>query len=127
VPPDGIITFVRIGLEHVLSGLDHKALLLALLLLLLLLAGRPWSAALAATGFTIKLTAALVLAERQPDRARRAIVAISAAAAIVMLPVFAWLDRRSAPPWLVYAGAAVCAARLRLANPSHRIIRTRPA
>ena len=130
--PQRLMEFVRLGFEHVLSGLDHLAFLLALTLL----AGRPLAAVVAATGFTLghSLTLGLVAAGvLQPDTAaiealigftvafaggealaarigpdRR--LALIGAAAIAALPLAAWLLGREAPAWPVFAGAGLFAA-----------------
>lgn len=133
--PDRFAAFFLVGLEHVLSGLDHLAFLLALMLL----AGRPSSAVWAATGFTIghsitlglvafgwlrphaaaiealigftiAITAALVprdLLGSSPGL-RRA-WPLAAAIAIAAMPAMALALGFSASPWPVYAGAALFA------------------
>jgi hypothetical protein len=119
----------------VLSGLDHLAFLLALMLL----AGRPWSAALAATGFTIghsltlglvafgwlrphtgavealigftiAYTAALVPGGTQATASdTRLALRLAASGAVAALPLLAVLLDQQTPPWPVYAGAALFA------------------
>ncbi len=130
--PQRLTDFIVLGFEHVLSGLDHIAFLLALTLL----AGRPWAAVLAATGFTLghSVTLALVAAGwLRPDTAaiealigftvafaggealaarigasRR--LALIGAAGVALLPVAAWLIGREAPIWPVFLGAGLFAA-----------------
>ena len=134
--PDGIAGFVRLGLSHVLSGADHLAFLLALALL----AGTPWRAALAATGFTLghSLTLGLTAAGwLHPDgRAVESLIGFTivyaawealatrigsswralaiGAAVTVALPFVAMALGRAPPPWPIYAGIALfvlCLAR----------------
>ena len=136
--PGGIAGFARLGLAHVLSGADHLAFLLALALL----AGTPWRAALAATGFTLghSLTLGLTAAGwLHPDsRAVEALIGftivyaawealaariggswravLGGAAAVAALPLIALALGRAPPPWPVYAGVALfalCLTRLR--------------
>jgi hypothetical protein len=131
-PPTDIWAFARLGLLHVLSGPDHIAFLLALTLL----AGRPWLAVGAATGFTLghSLTLGLVatgalkpdypaiealigftvvyaaseaLAARIGANARAALVG---AAAVLTIPLLALAVGQTAPPWPVYAGIALFVA-----------------
>jgi hypothetical protein len=131
-PPTDIWAFARLGLLHVLSGPDHIAFLLALTLL----AGRPWLAVGAATGFTLghSLTLGLVataalkpdypaiealigftvayaaseaLAARTGPNPRAALIGALAVAAV---PLLAVALGRSAPPWPVYAGIALFVA-----------------
>lgn len=134
ISPDSFGAFLLIGLEHVLSGADHLAFLIALVLL----AGHPRSAVLMATGFTlghsltlglvafgwlkphgtaiealigftIAVTAALAGGTRGQTRVRRLLV-LSAAAAVAALPLVAPLVGHATPPWPVFAGAALFAA-----------------
>jgi hypothetical protein len=97
-----VASFLILGFEHVLSGIDHIAFLIALALL----AGGPWRIVLAVTGFTLghSLTLALVaLGVLEPDT-----VAVEALIGFTV----AWaagdaLARaRSLPPWYGLAGAA---------------------
>lgn len=132
--PQGVGDFVALGFGHVLSGADHLAFLLALALL----AGTPWRAALAATGFTVghSITLGLTAAGRlHPDGGavealigftvvyaawealgarlggdRRAVAA--AAVAVAVLPLVAAALGRAAPPWPVYVGVALFAVCL---------------
>lgn len=127
-PTSDFTTYVTLGFEHVLSGLDHLAFLLALAML----AGRPPRAVLAATGFTVghSLTLGLTAIGRlQPDSAsieamigftvvwaawealarrtggtRRA--TLVAAAAIAALPLLAAVLGRTSPPWILYVALA---------------------
>lgn len=129
--PQGIGGFVSLGLGHVLSGADHLAFLLALALL----AGTPWRAALAATGFTLGHSVTLVLTalgRLHPDgRAVEALIGftvvyaawealaarlgpsrrimIAGAAAVALLPLAALAVGRAPPPWPIYAGMALFA------------------
>ncbi len=131
VAPDGIGGFVRLGLEHVLSGADHLAFLLALALL----AGTPWRAALAATGFTLGHSVTLGLTSvgwLHPDSravealigftvvyaawealagrvgASRRVIALGALVTVA-LPFVALALGAAPPPWPVYAGVALFA------------------
>ncbi|MEQ1730520.1 MAG: HupE/UreJ family protein [Vicinamibacterales bacterium] len=131
--PDQFLAFLTIGLEHVLSGLDHLAFLIALILL----AGRSSSAAWAATGFTIghsvtlglvafgwlrpqtatiealigftiAFTAARVPGDPERWKARSRVVwPLAVSGAIATLPAIAHVLGFSTPPWPVYAGAAL--------------------
>jgi len=129
--PESVGGFVRLGLEHVLSGLDHIAFLLALALL----AGTPWRAALAATGFTlghsITLGLTAVGALHPNSRAVEALIGFTVvyaawealaarigaswrllaavAAVITALPFVVLALDRAPPPWPVYAGVALFA------------------
>lgn len=131
-PPTDVLAFARLGLFHVLSGPDHIAFLLALTLL----AGRPWLAIGAATGFTLghSLTLGLVAtAALKPDyRAIEALIgftvvyaasealaarigasvrsALVGAAVVLAVPMLATALGRSAPPWPIYAGIALFVA-----------------
>ena len=130
--PTDFAAFFRLGLEHVLSGIDHLAFVVALVLL----AGGWGRAAWAATGFTLghSLTLALVATGwLAPDeRAIEALigftVACAAAEALVLrtgppgrgawlgvtlvaaVPLVAKLLGHSALPWLVAAGLVAFAA-----------------
>ena len=127
--PDGVAGFVRLGLEHVLSGADHLAFLLALALL----AGTPWRAALAATGFTLGHSVTLGLTSvgwLHPDSravealigftvvyaawealaarigASRPVIALGALATAA-LPFVAPMVGAAPPPWPIFAGVAL--------------------
>lgn len=129
--PEGIGDFVRLGIEHVLSGADHLAFLLALALL----AGTPWRGALAATGFTLGHSMTLGLTSVRwlhPDSravealigftvvyaawealagrvgASRRVIALGALATAA-LPFVALALGGAPPPWPVYAGVALFA------------------
>ena len=130
--PTDIAAFFMLGLEHVLSGIDHLAFVVALVLL----AGGWGRAAWAATGFTVghSLTLALVATGwLAPDeRAIEALigftVACAAAEALVLrtgppgrgawvgvtlvaaVPLIAKFSGHSALPWLVAAGLVAFAA-----------------
>jgi hypothetical protein len=132
VQPSSLVDFIRLGLIHVLSGLDHIAFLLALTLL----AGRPLLAIGAATGFTLghSLTLALVtIGALQPQysaiealigftvvfAAGEALAArygpslklsLMGASLILLIPLVAWALRLSALSWPVFVGAALFAA-----------------
>jgi len=54
----GLLTYLRVGVAHVLGGLDHVAFVLGLLLL----GGRLWSVVKVATGFTLGHSVTLALA-----------------------------------------------------------------
>jgi hypothetical protein len=131
VAPDGIVGYIRLGLGHVLSGADHLAFLLALALL----AGTPWRAALAATGFTLGHSLTLGLTSvgwLHPDsRAVEALIGFTVVyaawealagrvgtsrwvlalgvLATVALPFVAPALGAAPPPWPVYAGVALFA------------------
>jgi len=121
-----------LGFEHVLSGVDHLAFLIALAML----AGGPWRIVIAVTGFTLghSLTLALVaLNVLKPDtaavealigftvawaagdalaRARKvpSFYGLVGAAAIILLPAVAWLAGLPSLSWMVLAGTALFAA-----------------
>lgn len=101
-PSSNFLGILTLGFEHVLSGADHIAFLIALALL----AGGLWRLLLAVTGFTLghSLTLALVaLGVLKPDT--------TAVEALIGFTV-AWaagdaLARtRNLPPWFGLAGAA---------------------
>ncbi|HVN42935.1 MAG TPA: HupE/UreJ family protein [Steroidobacteraceae bacterium] len=124
--------FFRLGLEHVLSGIDHLAFLVALALL----AGSIGRAVWAATGFTLghSLTLGLVtVGWLRPDgRSVEALIGFTVAfaagealasrnggaspaawrtlAAVAAVPLLAKLLGASFLPWTVVAGTAVFAA-----------------
>ena len=125
--PTDFAAFFRLGLEHVLSGLDHLAFVAALALL----AGGFGRAAWAATGFTLghSLTLGLVATGMlRPDtRAVEALIGFTVAfaaaeafasraapragwttiALVAAVPLAARLMGESALPWSVVAGVAV--------------------
>lgn len=128
----GFIDLLYLGFEHVLSGVDHLAFLIALAML----AGGPWRIVVAVTGFTLghSLTLALVaLNVLKPDtaavealigftvawaagdalaRARKvpSFYGLIGAAAIVLLPIIAWIAGLPSLSWMVLAGTALFAA-----------------
>jgi hypothetical protein len=135
--PAAFGAFVRLGMEHVLSGVDHLAFLAALALL----AGGFIRAAWAATGFTLghSLTLGLVAAGwLHPDsRSVEALIGFTVAfaageafvssgrvparvgwltlAPVAAVPVVAKLIGTATLPWAVLAGTAgfaVCSAGL---------------
>jgi hypothetical protein len=131
-PPTDLMAFFRLGLEHVLSGVDHLAFLLALALL----AGSFGRAFWAATGFTLghSLTLGLVavgwLSPNVP--AVEALIGFTVAFAageayasrpgrvthagwitlglVAAVPLAAKLVGASLLPWAVVAGTAMFAA-----------------
>lgn len=131
-------SFLLLGFEHVLSGLDHIAFLIALALL----SGGLWRILLAVTGFTLghSLTLALVaLGVLQPDtaavealigftvawaaadalaraRAMPGWYGLAGAAGIGALPVLAWLLGLPALSWMVLAGLALFAGSMSFAR-----------
>lgn len=128
----GFFDFLRLGFEHVLSGADHIAFLIALAML----AGGPWRIVIAVTGFTLghSLTLALVaLSVLKPDSAAiEALIGFTVAwaagdalararglspyygaagaAAILLLPAVAWVAGLPSLSWIVLAGVALFAA-----------------
>ena len=131
-------SFLLLGYEHVLSGVDHIAFLLALAML----AGGVWRILIAVTGFTLghSLTLALVaLGVLKPDTAAvealigftvawaagdalaraRAIpqwYGLIGAAGIMALPPLAHLLGLPVLPWLVIGGVALFAAAMAYAR-----------
>lgn len=131
VQPTDFGAFFALGLEHVLSGIDHLAFLAALALL----AGSLVRAAWAATGFTLghSLTLALVaVGWLNPDsRAIESLIGFTVAfaageafvsragvaprfgwatlALVAAVPLVAKLAGASTLPWLVVAGTALFA------------------
>jgi hypothetical protein len=127
-----------LGFGHVLSGIDHVAFLIALTLL----AGGPWRILLAVTGFTLghSLTLALVaLGVLKPDTAAiEALIGFTVAwaagdalarargtppwlgligsAAILTLPLAAWLLGLPVLSWSVFAGLALFAGSMSFAR-----------
>jgi hypothetical protein len=125
--PTDFVAFFRLGLEHVLSGLDHLAFVAALALL----AGGFARAAWAATGFTLghSLTLGLVaLGWLTPDtRAIESLIGFTVAfaaaeafalraapragwttiALVATVPLAARLAGLSALPWIVVVGTAI--------------------
>ena len=130
--------FLTLGFEHVLSGVDHIAFLIALTLL----AGGLRRTIIAVTGFTLghSLTLALVAFNvLKPDTAAvEALIGftvawaagdalararglspwygIAGAAGILLLPMLAWLLGLPSLSWLVLAGVALFAAVMSLAR-----------
>lgn len=125
--PTDFRAFFRLGLEHVLSGIDHLAFVVALALLAGGFARAAWAATgftlghsltlgLVATGllrpdpraiesligFTVAFAAAEALASRASSRAGWATIALVAA-----VPLLARLAGVSGLPWTVVAGVAV--------------------
>ena len=125
--PTDFAAFFRLGLEHVLSGLDHLAFVAALALLAGGFARAAWAATgftlghsltlgLVATGwlhpdaravealigFTVAFAAAEALASRSAPRAGWTTIAVVAA-----VPLAAGLAGASTLPWAVIAGVAV--------------------
>jgi hypothetical protein len=131
-------SFLLLGFEHVLSGFDHIAFLIALTLL----AGGPWRILLAVTGFTLghSLTLALVaVGVLRPDTAAvEALIGftvawaagdalarargtppwlgLAGAAAILALPIAAWLVGLPVLSWVVIAGLALFAGSMSFAR-----------
>jgi hypothetical protein len=136
--PSSFGSFLWLGFEHVLSGLDHIAFLIALAML----AGGVWRILIAITGFTLghSVTLALVAFNvLKPDAAAiEALIGFTVAWAagdalrrvrgtphwyglvgaggIVMLPVLAWLFGLPVLAWPVLAGVAVFAAAMSYAR-----------
>lgn len=136
--PSSFVSFLWLGFEHVLSGLDHVAFLIALAML----AGGLWRILIAVTGFTLghSLTLALVAFNvLKPDTAAiEALIGFTVAWAagdalrrvrgtpqwyglvgaggIVLLPVLAWLFGLPVLAWSVLLGVAVFAAAMSYAR-----------
>jgi hypothetical protein len=132
--PSSFSSFLFLGFEHVLSGLDHIAFLIALAML----AGGVWRILIAITGFTLghSVTLALVAFNvLKPDTAAiEALIGFTVAWAagdalrrvrgtpqwygligaggIVLLPVLAWLLGLPVLAWSVLLGVAVFAAAM---------------
>lgn len=133
-----VASFLLLGFEHVLSGVDHIAFLIALAML----AGGPWRIVLAVTGFTLghSLTLALVaLGVLQPDTAAvEALIGFTVAwaagdalararnvspwyglvgaAGIVMLPLIAWIVGVPVLSWVLLLGLALFAGAMSFAG-----------
>jgi len=131
-------SFLSLGFEHVLSGIDHMAFLVALAML----AGGPWRIVMAVTGFTLghSLTLALVaLNVLRPDTAAvEALIGFTVAwaagdalarwrnmppwyglvgaAGMAALPFIAWLLGLPALSWLLLGGLALFAATMSFAR-----------
>lgn len=136
--PSSFGSFLWLGFEHVLSGIDHIAFLIALAML----AGGVWRILIAITGFTLghSLTLALVAFNvLKPDTtAIEALIGFTVAWAagdalrrvrgtpqwyglvgaggIVLLPVVAWLVGLPVLAWSVLLGVAVFAAAMSYAR-----------
>ena len=134
----GFFDFVALGFEHVLSGIDHIAFLIALAML----AGGVWRTVAAVTGFTLghSLTLALValnvlkpttpavealigftVAWAAGDALARArgispYYGLAGAIGILLLPVLAWIAGLPSLSWLVFAGVALFAAVMAFAR-----------
>jgi hypothetical protein len=130
--------FLVLGFEHVLSGIDHIAFLIALALL----AGGPWRIVLAVTGFTLghSLTLALVaLGVLRPDtiavealigftvawaagdalarvRALPPWYGLAGAAGILLMPVVAWIAGLPVLSWTLILGLALFAGTMSYAK-----------
>ncbi|MCB9730298.1 MAG: HupE/UreJ family protein [Deltaproteobacteria bacterium] len=98
--------YLRLGVEHLLTGLDHLAFLLGLLLLV------PRRRLLAAvTAFTLGHSLTLALATLGLVRVWPPLVELGIAASIVALALDAVRATTSArPPWLARHPGALCAA-----------------
>lgn len=133
-----VASFLLLGFEHVLSGIDHIAFLIALALL----AGGPWRIVLAVTGFTLghSVTLALVaLGVLQPDtaavealigftvawaagdalaRARNVSpwIGFAGAVGIVTLPLIAWIAGLPVLSWVLLLGLALFAGTMSFAR-----------
>jgi len=133
-----VASFLLLGFEHVLSGIDHIAFLLALAML----AGGLWRILLAVTGFTLghSLTLALVaLGILRPDtaavealigftvawaagdalaRARNVspYYGVAGAAGILTLPLIAWIAGLPVLSWILLAGLALFAGTMSFAR-----------
>jgi hypothetical protein len=131
-------SFLLLGFEHVLSGVDHIAFLIALAML----AGSLWRILLAVTGFTLghSLTLALVaLGILHPDTAAvEALIGftvawaagdalararnlspsygLAGAAGILILPLIAWIASLPVLSWLLLAGLALFAGAMSFAR-----------
>ncbi len=136
--PSSFGSFLFLGFEHVLSGLDHIAFLIALAML----AGGVWRILIAITGFTLghSVTLALVAFNvLKPDTAAiEALIGFTVAWAagdalrrvrgtpqwygligaggIALLPVLAWLFGLPVLAWGVLLGVAVFAAAMSYAR-----------
>jgi hypothetical protein len=136
--PSSFGSFLFLGFEHVLSGIDHIAFLIALAML----AGGVWRILIAVTGFTLghSVTLALVAFNvLKPDTAAiEALIGFTVAWAagdalrrvrgtpswyglvgaggIVMLPALAWAFGLPVLAWSVLLGAAVFAAAMSYAR-----------
>lgn len=132
-------SFLVLGFEHVLSGADHVAFLIALAML----AGGLWRILLAVTGFTLghSLTLVLVaLGVLRPDTAAvEALIGFTVAWAagdalararvmppwlgpagavgILLLPLVAWVLGLPVLSWMVIAGLALFAGVMSFAKP----------
>lgn len=137
-PPSTFSSFLMLGFEHVLSGIDHIAFLIALAML----AGGVWRILIAITGFTLghSLTLALVafnvlkpettaiealigftVAWAAGDALRRVRstpqwYGLVAAGGIVLLPVLAWLLGLPVLAWTVLLGLALFATAMSYAR-----------
>ena len=131
-------SFLLLGFEHVLSGIDHIAFLIALAML----AGGPWRILWAVTGFTLghSLTLALVaLGILRPDtaavealigftvawaagdalaRARNMSpwIGLAGAVGILTLPLVAWIAGLPVLPWVLLLGLALFAGTMSFAR-----------
>lgn len=104
-PPQGLATpaYLRLGVEHILVGIDHLLFVLGLLLLI----GPNWKLVKAVTGFTVAHSLTLALAAlgyiRFPSAAIEALVALS----ILFVAVELMRSRQGASglaqrrPWLI--------------------------
>jgi len=133
-----VASFLVLGFEHVLSGIDHIAFLIALAML----AGGLWRILLAVTGFTLghSLTLALVaLGILRPDTAAvEALIGftvawaagdalararnvspwygLAGAAGILTLPLIAWIAGLPVLSWILLAGLALFAGTMSFAR-----------
>jgi HupE / UreJ protein len=134
----GFFDFLKLGFEHVLSGLDHLAFLAALAML----AGGLWRTVVAVTGFTLghSLTLGLVAMNvLKPDTAAiEALIGFTVAwaagdalararglspwwgaagaGAILLLPVLAWIAGLPSLSWAILLGVALFAAAMSFAR-----------
>lgn len=131
-------SFLLLGFEHVLSGIDHIAFLIALAML----AGGPWRIVLSVTGFTLghSLTLALVAfgVLRPETAAVEALIGftvawaagdalararnitpwygLAGAGGIVVLPLVAWVAGLPVLSWVLLLGLALFAGTMSFAR-----------
>jgi len=99
-------SFLSLGFEHVLSGVDHIAFLIALAML----AGGPWRIVLAVTGFTLGHSLTLALVAFDVLKPETAAVESLIGFTVAWAAGDALARWRNMPPWYGLVGAAGIAA-----------------
>lgn len=101
-PSSTFTSFLTLGFEHVLSGIDHIAFLIALAML----AGGPWRILIAVTGFTLGHSLTLALVALNVLRPETAAVEALIGFTVAWAAGDALARARNLPRWYGLVGAA---------------------